>query len=75
MGGLGVAEILIISVICLVLLLGLILVVGLGGWLTRQANGSNSSHEDPQEVLKRRLAAGEIDEETYDRLRQRISED
>lgn len=75
MVGLGVAEILIISVIGLVLLLGLVLIIGVGGWFARQANRSNSAHEDPQEVLKRRLAAGEIDEETYERLRQRISED
>ncbi|HEX6543258.1 MAG TPA: SHOCT domain-containing protein [Ktedonobacterales bacterium] len=43
-------------------------------WAVRSSTGSHRPHDTPKDVLRRRLAAGEISEEEYERLR-KILED
>jgi putative membrane protein len=44
-------------------------------WLVRRtANGGGGRTDTAENVLKRRLASGEIDEDEYQRLRSRLTE-
>jgi putative membrane protein len=71
---------LISGVLGLVLTVGLIALIVLGiRWLIRQdraAGGGAATPElpeDPMEVLRRRYASGEIDDEEYERRRRTLS--
>jgi putative membrane protein len=71
---------LISAVLGLVLTVGLIALIVLGiRWLIRQdraAGGgaaATGAPEDPMDVLRRRYASGEIDDEEYERRRRALS--
>lgn len=51
----------------------LAVIVGGGIWLVRRLQRQTYASEAPVDLLNRRLAAGDIDEETYERLRQKIA--
>lgn len=58
-------------------LVGLALLVALvlgTVWLVRRGIGSTRREDSPDEVLRRRFAAGEIDEDEYYRLRANLQE-
>ena len=58
-----------------VLLVGLAAVVALGViWLVRRTGSANSATEIPLEILKRRLAQGEITSEQFTTLKQQLQE-
>ena len=42
-------------------------------WLARTNGGRHEPHASPDEVLKRRLATGEIDVEEYERIREALA--
>jgi putative membrane protein len=50
-------------------LLGPALIAVLVWALLKSGRGSNGPRESPEEILKRRYAGGEIDRETYLRMR------
>lgn len=55
-------------------LLVLVIIVALVTGLIRSGTGANSSRNDsPADILKRRLASGEIDQDEYDRLRKELN--
>ncbi len=54
-------------------LLILVAIVALATGIFRPGTGGNNTRNDsPVEILKRRLASGEIDENEYDRLRKEL---
>jgi uncharacterized membrane protein len=63
------------SLIGFVLLAGLAAVVGLGViWLVRRSSSMSSSPEAPLEILKRRLAQGEITVEQFSAMKRQLQE-
>jgi putative membrane protein len=80
-GGVGLAE-LVLVLLGVAFWVGLIALIFLGiRWLLRQERGgsqgsgvgsSGPSAEDPFEILRRRYAAGEIDDEEYQRRRKTL---
>lgn len=41
-------------------------------WLLRNQQGSQKTNEKPKDILKRRLASGEISKKQYDELKKEI---
>jgi len=81
-GGFWVAELFAIA-LGVVFWGGLIVLIILGiRWLLRQDRAASNAHgrsmggpqsEDPLEILRRRYAAGEIDDEEYERRRKNLT--
>lgn len=57
-------------VLLAVLLIGALLIL-----MRLLAKAADRRAESPEEILRRRYAAGEIDEGTYDRMRDKLSSD
>jgi uncharacterized membrane protein len=50
-------------------LIGLLILLVLALWRGRRSNGgSDKAAEAPEQILKRRYANGEIDQQTYERM-------
>lgn len=63
------------SLIGFVLLVGLAAVVALGvTWLVRRSGGVSPATETPLEVLKRRLAQGEVTPEEFSTMKRQLQE-
>jgi putative membrane protein len=81
-GGAGLAELAVVA-LGIAFWVGLIALIFLGiRWLLRQdragSQGSGGSHggppaEDPYDILRKRYAAGEIDDEEYARRRKTLA--
>lgn len=78
-GGVGLAE-LVLVLLGVAFWVGLIALIFLGiRWLIRQERGGpppasgRSPDADPLEILRRRYAAGEIDDEEYQRRRKTLT--
>lgn len=70
MGGGGWLVVLLLIVVAALIVGVVFLVRGLGGGVTGGGMPQAGVHESPQDVLKRRYAAGEIEREEYEqRLR------
>ncbi len=69
-GGMGVTGWLLMTVLWVALIAGIVWAVG--NLLPSRRDGSTVAPERPEDVLDRRLAAGEIDAATYDELRSKL---
>ena len=66
--GMGLGSLMMLAIWVLPIALIVLLVRGTVGH-----SASSPKTEPPDEILRRRYAAGEIDEETYDRMRQKMA--
>jgi putative membrane protein len=76
-GGLGMGEMMVWMLLWAVVGLAVLSALVVGAvWLVRRTNGGGSPDgpESAEEILRRRLAAGEIDEDKYYRLRAALKE-
>ena len=69
-GGMGVAGWLLMTVFWVALIAGIVWAVG--NLFPSRRDGSTVAPAPPEDVLDRRLAAGEIDAATYDELRSKL---
>lgn len=69
-GGMGVTGWLLMTVFWVALIAGIVWAVG--NLFPSRRDGSTVAAERPEDVLDRRLAAGEIDAATYDELRSKL---
>ena len=70
-GGMGVAGWLLMTVFWVALIAGIVWAVG--NLSPSRRDGSTTAPERSEEILDRRLAAGEIDAAAYDELRNKLS--
>lgn len=69
-GGMGVTGWLLMTVFWVALIAGIVWAVG--NLLPTRRDGSTVAAERPEEILDRRLAAGEIDTAAYEELRSKL---
>ena len=69
-GGMGVTGWLLMTVFWVALIAGIVWAVG--NLSPSRRDGSTVAPERPEEILDRRLAAGEIDSAAYDELRSKL---